>query len=164
MNEWTTLKDIGTPPIILNLGPCWRCATANITPRRRASSTHWRMSRTHSQSGHFGGKNFHPSQKLVLLNHNIGPGRLGNPASLLVYTFSCHNRVTNNFTIHVCRVLCRTILILRHIIHPCNRNDVRHVTQSLFNIILHHPNVHMISPVKLRAFFVQKFMFIYMYI
>jgi len=40
---------------------------------------------------------------------------------------------------------------------------VRKAVFILFNIILHHPNVH-ISPVKLRAFFVQKFMFIYTYI
>lgn len=69
------------------------------------------------------------------------------------------SRQSYNFTIHVCRVLCHTVLILRHITHPYNRNDARLLKQFLFTI-LHHPNVH-ISRVQLRVFFVQKFIYIY---
>lgn len=71
-----------------------------------------------------------PQAEVNALPHNVGPDRLGHPASLLMHIL-CHDKVTNNFTIHLCRVLCHTVLILRHSIHPRNRNYVRSVKQFL---------------------------------
>jgi hypothetical protein len=118
-------------PIILNLSPWWRRATATINPQK--TSLQYPLE-----------DEWAPRPIWTLWSEKLSPQpEISAPAPLhryrqtgasriIVGTYIMVLRVTNNFTIHGCRVLCHTVLILRHIIHPCNRNDVRRVKQFLF--------------------------------